>query len=97
MNFPLTTLHLSDASYTNNINATSIALTSGNGNSTQIGPASVSLINGSVGVVLSAIPESDRLSLSTAPDTGATKEFSRSYLPINVGGDTYYIPLFVAP
>jgi hypothetical protein len=59
---------------------------------------SVSLISGSVGVQLSAVAASDRLAINTAVDsTKATKEFSHNYLPIVVGGITYYLPLFSAP
>ena len=49
-------------------------------------------------IVLSAVAASDILNLSTAADsTGATKEFSRSYLPISVAGVVYYLPLFSVP
>ena len=59
---------------------------------------SVGLFNTSVGVVLSALLSSDILDISTAADvSGATKEFSRNYLPISVAGITYYLPLFSVP
>jgi len=59
---------------------------------------SVALYNTSVGVVLSALLSSDILDISTAADvSGATKEFSRNYLPISVAGITYYLPLFSVP
>lgn len=59
---------------------------------------SVGLFNTSIGVVLSAVVSSDILNLSTAPDvSGSTKEFSRAYLPISVGGVVYYLPLFSVP
>jgi hypothetical protein len=38
------------------------------------------------------------LNVDTLPDsTGATKDFSRNYLPIGVGGVIYYLPLFSLP
>ena len=60
---------------------------------------SVSLTAGiNSSVVLSALASSDVLSISTSPDaTGATKEFSRKYLPLNVSGSTYYIQLYSVP
>ena len=59
---------------------------------------SVGLFDTSLGVVLSAIASSDVLNISTAADaTGATKEFSRAYLPISVAGVVYYLPLFSVP
>lgn len=49
-------------------------------------------------VVLSANASSDLLSISTNPDiTGATKEFSRKYLPLSIAGTTYYIQLYSIP
>jgi len=59
---------------------------------------SVGLFNTSVGVVLSAVLDSAVLNISTPADvSGATKEFSRNYLPISVAGVVYYLPLFSVP
>ena len=49
-------------------------------------------------VTLAAVASNDHLSISTLPDTsGGAKDFSRSYLPMVIGGTLYYIPLFVVP
>jgi hypothetical protein len=49
-------------------------------------------------VTLAAVAANDHLSISTLPDTsGGAKDFSRSYLPMVIGGTLYYIPLFVVP
>jgi hypothetical protein len=59
---------------------------------------SVSLFDTAGGVVLSAIASSAVLNISTPADiSGATKEFSRNYLPISVAGVVYYLPLFSVP
>jgi hypothetical protein len=60
---------------------------------------SITMNNGAnSSVVLSANASSDLLSISTNPDiTGATKEFSRKYLPLNIAGTTYYIQLYSVP
>lgn len=56
---------------------------------------------GSQVTLSSAVVSGSNIALNVntvADNTGATKEFSRAYLPIGVGGVIYYLPLFsVAP
>ena len=55
---------------------------------------------GSQVTLSSAVVSGSNIALNVntvADNTGATKEFSRAYLPIGVGGVIYYLPLFSVP
>ena len=52
-------------------------------------------------VVLTTINVSanlETLNISTSPDfSGSSKEFTRAYLPLGIGGIIYYLPLYTTP